>query len=260
MARIRSIHPGYTTDEAFMTMSMAAKAAWPALWTEADDAGVFEWKPVVLKARIFPADNVDFASVLDEYRGIGCVEKREIDGKSYGYIRNFGKWQRPKHPSFRHPLPEDMQLFVMFSGNEVAPTAPVSPKVVKPPPKVVKTTENRPQMEEVEEGRREKKEKEDSEPNGSGGASPPFDARADLFGPKRTMLQAITGKRDGQCRSIIGRWLKTARDDAAAVGAAIEQAQRDRIADPIPWIEARLKRGPPGRTVQNDDEIYRNVL
>lgn len=115
MARIRSVHPGYTTDESFMEMSMAAKAAWPAIWTECDDAGVFEWKPIVLKARIFPADNVDFADVLSEYERLGCVARRVIDGKAYGYIRNFGRWQRPKRPSYRYPLPEDMAVFTKHS-------------------------------------------------------------------------------------------------------------------------------------------------
>src|SRR5690242_5573027 len=111
MARIRSIHPGLTSDEAYMSMSMAAKAAWPVLWTECDDHGVFEWKPIVLKARIFPADNIDFTIILTEYEALGCVERREIDGRKYGFIRNFCKFQRPKNPSYRFPFPEEMHLF-----------------------------------------------------------------------------------------------------------------------------------------------------
>lgn len=58
---------GLSSDEAFMSMSMTAKAAWPLLWTECDDNGVFEWKPVVLKARIFPGDSLDFDSILAEW-------------------------------------------------------------------------------------------------------------------------------------------------------------------------------------------------
>lgn len=103
MARIRSVHPGLASDEAFMSMSMAAKAAWSLLWTECDDAGVFEWKPIVLKARIFPADNVDFTAVLAEYEALNCVRRVELEGKAYGVVRNFGKFQRPKNPSYRFP-------------------------------------------------------------------------------------------------------------------------------------------------------------
>jgi hypothetical protein len=94
-----------------MTMSMAAKAAWALLWTECDDNGVFEWKPVVLKARIFPAESVDFSAILDEYAALGCVRKFEVDGKPFGVIKNFGKWQRPKHPSYRHTLPDHLRSF-----------------------------------------------------------------------------------------------------------------------------------------------------
>ena len=67
MARIRSVHPGMASDEIYMSMSITAKAAWPLLWTECDDNGIFEWKPIVLKARIFPADAVDFAAILAEW-------------------------------------------------------------------------------------------------------------------------------------------------------------------------------------------------
>ncbi len=41
MARIRSIHPGLFTDEAFMALSLLARVVLPGLWTECDDQGVF---------------------------------------------------------------------------------------------------------------------------------------------------------------------------------------------------------------------------
>jgi hypothetical protein len=116
MARIRSVHPGLTSDEAFMTMSMTAKAAWPLLWTECDDGGVFEWKPVVLKARLFPADSVDFAAVLAEFEALDCIKQVEIGGKLYGLVRNFGKYQRPKNPSYRVAIPDEHLLYVGRSG------------------------------------------------------------------------------------------------------------------------------------------------
>lgn len=117
MARIRSIHPGLASDEVYMTMSMAAKAAWTILWTECDDHGVFEWKPIVLKARIFPAESLNFADVLAEYEALGCVMKADVDGKPYGFVRNFCKYQRPKNPSYRHPLPECAKFFVGVSSS-----------------------------------------------------------------------------------------------------------------------------------------------
>ena len=138
MARIRSVHPGLASDEAFMSMSMACKAAWPLLWTECDDNGVFEWKPIVLKARIFPADNVDFAAVLAELESLECIKRVIVEGKTYGIIRNFGKFQRPKNPSYRYELPKEHRLFAGFSD---------SPPPALPQPSG-SPTENPPQMKE----------------------------------------------------------------------------------------------------------------
>jgi hypothetical protein len=116
MARIRSIHPGLASDESYMSMSMAAKAAWPLLWTECDDQGVFEWKPIVLKARIFPADNIDFSALLDELRALDCVKSFDLNGKKFGLVRNFRRFQRPKKPNNTHLLPSEFRIYVGLSG------------------------------------------------------------------------------------------------------------------------------------------------
>lgn len=104
-----------------MEMSIAAKAAWPLLWTECDDQGVFEWKPVVLKARLLPADNIDFGDVLAEYLRLGAVVTYQIDGKSYGAVRNFQRFQRPKKPNKVHPIPEDFRKFVGITPSSSVP-------------------------------------------------------------------------------------------------------------------------------------------
>jgi hypothetical protein len=151
MARIRSIHPGLTSDEAYMSMSMVAKAAWTPLWMQCDDHGIFEWKPVVLKALIFPADNVNFTEVLAELEGLGCIRKIDIGGRPHGVVRNFAKYQRPKNPSYRHfkpeELPADIGSFIAIKG-QAAPVLPQSSP---------STTENPPQMKE-EGGKREEEE------------------------------------------------------------------------------------------------------
>lgn len=105
MARIRSIHPGLFTDEAFMTLSMAARVLLVGLWSHADDGGGFEWKPLVLKARIFPADNIDIAPTLQELEDNDIIKRYDVSGKGYGAVRNFGKWQRPQKPKRFVPMP-----------------------------------------------------------------------------------------------------------------------------------------------------------
>lgn len=106
MARIRSVHPGLYTDEAFMTISMAARVLLVGLWSHADDGGGFEWKPLVLKARIFPADNLDIEPVLHELEENDIIKKYDVSGKGYGAVRNFGKWQRPQKPKRFVPMPK----------------------------------------------------------------------------------------------------------------------------------------------------------
>jgi hypothetical protein len=157
MARIRSIHPGLTSDEAYMSMSMTAKAAWTPLWMQCDDHGIFEWKPIVLKALIFPADNVDFAAVLAELEQLGCVRRLEIQGRPHGVVRNFAKYQRPKNPSYRHFKPDELPADV---GNFIAVKGATPPALPQPS---TSTTEIPPQMKE-EGGKREEEEVKESSP------------------------------------------------------------------------------------------------
>jgi hypothetical protein len=108
MARIRSIHPGLFTDEAFMTASAHARLLIIGVWCEAWDDGVFEWKPLTLKARLFPADVISVSDLLGELAGLDFVRQFDADGKAYGVIRNFQKYQRPKKPNSSGKLPNDL--------------------------------------------------------------------------------------------------------------------------------------------------------
>lgn len=103
MARIRSIHPGQWTDEAFVAVSPLARLLALGLRNEADDEGVFPWKPLTLKMRLLPADNADVAVLLAELEAANIVRKYEVDGVHYGAIRNFYLFQRPKFPKLTHP-------------------------------------------------------------------------------------------------------------------------------------------------------------
>lgn len=112
MARIRSVHPGLFTDEAFASASMSARMLLIGIWTEAWDDGVFEWKPLTLKMKIFPVDNVDVPALLSELEGLGFFRKFDVDGKPYGAVRNFCKFQRPKTPNSSRVLPDDFRTYV----------------------------------------------------------------------------------------------------------------------------------------------------
>jgi hypothetical protein len=122
MSRIRSIHPGLWTDEEFVTLSAFARLLFLGLWNECDDKGTFEWKPLTLKMRVLPADNVDAAALLEEIAAAGCIRQYEIDGKAYGAVRNFGKFQRPKKPNDIHPATAEILQFCAVITEQVADT------------------------------------------------------------------------------------------------------------------------------------------
>lgn len=67
------------------------------------------------------------------------------------------------------------------------------------------------------------------------------DPRTDLFNRGKQILEEITGGADSSCRSQIGRWLKMVNDESIHVLAAIEEAKRERRADPSAWITKVLQ-------------------
>jgi hypothetical protein len=157
MSRIRSVHPGFFTDEDLVSVSMGARLMFIGLGVEADDKGVFEWKPLTIKMRLFPADNVVVEELLAELSVAGAIRQFENGGKKYGAIRNFRKFQKPKTPNNIHPAGPEILAFVGLSDAPVP--EPIPPNGETFPPK----GEIAPQMEEGgEDG-----EEEESAPNGA---------------------------------------------------------------------------------------------
>jgi hypothetical protein len=112
MSRIRSIHPGFFTDEDFVQVSAFARLLLLGLGTEADDKGTFPWKPVSLKMKLFPMDMVDIQELLRELTDADAIRRYQVDGKEFGAIRNFRVHQRPKKPNDLHPMPDELRTYV----------------------------------------------------------------------------------------------------------------------------------------------------
>lgn len=115
MPRIRSVHPGLFTDEGFMELTVSDPLACvllPGIWTDCDDQGVFEWKPMTIKARVLPCATADVSSLLMRLCEVGFIRRFEVKGKAYGAVRNFRRFQRPEKPKAYHPLPDDLRVFV----------------------------------------------------------------------------------------------------------------------------------------------------
>jgi hypothetical protein len=141
MARIRSIHPALFTDETFAVLSMSARVLLVGLWTEADDQGVFEWKPITLKMRLMPVDNVSVPDLLQELEAHNVIKSFTQDERQFGAIRNFCKYQKPKTPKYRDISSETIR-------NYVASTYPTSEKQKAQPSPFPQKVETPPQREE----------------------------------------------------------------------------------------------------------------
>lgn len=117
MARIRSVHPSLFTDEAWVSCSPLARLLFIGLWTDADDQGVFEWKPLQIKMRLLPGDAADAATLLAELEASELLKGYTHEGKRFGVIRNFRRFQRPKKPNSVHVLPDEFRTYVGLSGD-----------------------------------------------------------------------------------------------------------------------------------------------
>lgn len=92
---------------------------------------------------------------------------------------------------------------------------------------------------------------EDSEVARATSAPEAVDARTELFRKGLATLTRTSGRTVDSCRSLIGRWLKVSDDDAVCVLRVIEDAERNRVADAVPWIEGALKSRKGSRSESN---------
>ena len=130
------------------------------------------------------------------------------------------KW-RDKKRSERLGLPVETPVETHFTG--------ISEPVLKP------------LLKQVE---RERESSKKEPPTVDASASMP-DARTMLFRDGLMTLKHMTGKPDAGCRTLIGRWLKAAKDDCGAVHREIAQAAEDRRAEPVAWLEACFTKTRP---------------
>lgn len=83
-----------------------------------------------------------------------------------------------------------------------------------------------------------------------------------LFRQGLNWLAATVGKPPAKLRPQLGRWRKVAGDDDQRLFGLLIAAQRDRVADPVAWIEAALLEraadgARPGAYVPDDDAVKR---
>jgi hypothetical protein len=225
VSRIRSIHPGLWTDVEFVGLSAFARLLFIGIWNECDDKGIFLWSPLHLKMRILPADNLDASQLLAEIEAAGNVRRYDVGGKTYGAVKNFAKFQRPKKPNDIHPAPAVILAFAGHGG-ELAPA------------------EHDEVREEFPTGGEKSQQMEEgggngsSEPIGSGVPPTAIDVRKVIFDTGLSILTAA-GRTDRDARSILGRFRKDFGDPAVLV--CLSRCQTEEPHEPVEWLTKALQ-------------------
>lgn len=228
MSRIRSIHPGQWTDEDFVVCSLAARLLAIAIRNEADDHGAFEWKPLTLKMRLFPADPVNIDELLDELVENRQVTRYAVDGKDYGLIRNFAKYQHPKKPSYFFPVPNSEAVM----GDEFPTSSePVPEEWEKVSP------EGREEEEKRREEKRESEARASDAPDASNGS--PLDLKRECWERGKRLMVEKWHIPKSKVGPLLGKWAKD--HGFPLVIDALARAEAEAPAEPISFVEGILK-------------------
>ena len=110
MARIRNIKPAFFKDselfDAEKATGLPLRVAYAGLWTVADRAGRFKWKPREIKTDVLPYDDVDMESVLVGLVNANKIFRYKSGGLDCGFILNFEKHQFINRNEVASQLPE----------------------------------------------------------------------------------------------------------------------------------------------------------
>lgn len=112
MARIRTIKPEWTDDEALAGISIQANFVMVMVLLFSDDFGVVKANPVWLRNKIFPmridVSQREFNGWIDELQKIGMLRAfhDERTNAEYFYISGFTKHQRVDKPNAKMRNPE----------------------------------------------------------------------------------------------------------------------------------------------------------
>ena len=121
MARIRSVHPGLFTDEAFVSVSSDAQILLIGIYTECDDQGAFEWNPVKLRLRLRSNKDGSVEPMLAELEAFNIIRSYEHNGRKLGVVRNFTKYQHPKKPNSVYFIPPELRTYVSTGAASSVP-------------------------------------------------------------------------------------------------------------------------------------------
>lgn len=133
MARKRLVAPQFFKHGELFDAEKASgfpiRVAFEGLWVVSDRRGIFEWRPREMKLEILPYDDLDFADVLAVLLEYDFIRTYEVNGKQYGIVPSFDRWQtfhRNEAPS-DCPAPPDVATKPSTGGDEPSNGRPSTP-------------------------------------------------------------------------------------------------------------------------------------
>ena len=102
MARIRTIKPSFFQSDDVSALPMRARLTWIGLWTHCDDQGRTKDHARLIKAAIWPLDNVSLADIEEDLITLadhGRIVRYEVGGQRYLAIVNWHAHQTINRPS-----------------------------------------------------------------------------------------------------------------------------------------------------------------
>lgn len=138
MARARFVRPEFFTSESMADLAFGARLLFIGLWTQADLRGVFEYRPRLIRSQVFPFDDGvtsdQVRAWLENLEAARCIVRFEADGKPWGYVCNWLKYQsvskREKDISTRRPSPPSERVDPGDSPGSDTGTTQVLPRRV----------------------------------------------------------------------------------------------------------------------------------
>ena len=110
MAKIRSIKPEFFTSEDVSALPLRARLTWIGLWTHCDDHGRAKDNVKLIKAAIWPLDDVSLRDVEEDLAQLaagGRIIRYEVDGHRYLQVTNWHHQYIAKPSKAKAPPPPD---------------------------------------------------------------------------------------------------------------------------------------------------------
>tara|TARA_Y100000593_G_C4304836_1_gene335207 strand:+ start:865 stop:1698 length:834 start_codon:yes stop_codon:yes gene_type:complete len=225
MARKRMIDPKFWTDDKIIEMDPICRLLFIGIWNFADDKGLHLNNSKVLKAEIFPADEITVAEVQemkDKLLELGMIEIS--DDKKLFRIRNWGIYQKINRPQpskyeFSEHSVNDNTLFI---GKEIEGNINKDNKIKdNNVQKVKKPSVPKPYKDRVAEyfNNIDKADKDLYKE-----AYPNIDIDRELVKAKMWLL-TNTHKAKKQFGRFVNNWLSSAMDNAARYGTNFKSAE-----------------------------------